>query len=370
MAEFRKLIITTAGFDFLTQAVKDNTAIAFSGVVLAAQNYTDEEIAALTALTDPMQKITNLGIVKPSPETIQITATVSNRATETGYSYSSIGLFAKNANDEEVLFAVSGSNSPGVIPPNTSLFSARLELLLTVSNAEQITFMVDDKIISGTHGIYVGGGDMPEGYDVQIDPEGEALLLDNAMSDTSENVPKTKVVKAYVDGTTAALSAKMSAELQEVDLTAADAARIGAAVQAAFDAFAKESTEYSGCYYREISDGIVEWLNPPMMAGKEYRTVERHRSKPVYVQEFAVGALPNATYKTYNTYVGNVDRILSANLAVQDASSGRTYAYASVDVKCYVGEDGSDYMYVSIDAPNDSSGNNGFVTVKYTKTTD
>ncbi len=201
MAEFRKLIITTAGFDFLTQAVKDNTAIAFSGVVLAAQNYTDEEIPALTALTEPVQTITNLGIVKPSLETIQITAMVSNSAAETGYSYSSIGLFAKNANDEEALFAVSGSNSPGIIPPNTSLFSARLELLLTISNAEQIAFTVDDKIISGTHGIYVGGGDMPEGYDVQIDPTGEALLLDNAMSDTSENVPKTKVVKAYVDKT-------------------------------------------------------------------------------------------------------------------------------------------------------------------------
>lgn len=199
MAKFRKLIITTAGFDFLTQAVADNTAIAFSRVVLAAQNYTDEEIANLTALTDPMQAITNLGIVKPSPETIQITAMMSNSAVESGYSYSSIGLFVKSANGEEVLFAVSGADSPGDIPPNTSPFSARLELFLTVSNAEQITFTIDDNVICGTHGIYVGSGDMPEGYDIQIDPTGEALLLDNEMSDESENVPKTKVVKAYAD---------------------------------------------------------------------------------------------------------------------------------------------------------------------------
>lgn len=50
-------------------------------------------------------------------------------------------------------------------------------------------------------GVYVGEGDMPDGYDLQIDPTGEALLVDNEMSDTSENVPKTKVVKAYADET-------------------------------------------------------------------------------------------------------------------------------------------------------------------------
>ncbi len=200
---------------------------------------------------------------------------------------------------------------------------------------EKIEEMIDDakEWADNVHGVYVGSGEMPAAAVVQIDPEGEAMTLDNVMSDISEGVAKNKVVKAYVD------------------------------------TLAKESTSYAGCFYRTVN-GVTEWLNPPMLTGKEYRTVERNRGKPVYVQEFAVGALPNATYKTYNTYVGNVDRILSASLAVQDASSGRTYAYASVDVKCYVGEDADNWMYVSIDAPNDSSGNNGFVTVKYTKTTD
>lgn len=200
---------------------------------------------------------------------------------------------------------------------------------------EKIDEMIDNakEWADNVHGVYVGSGDMPEGAVIQIDPEGEAILLDNAMSDDSENVPKTKVVKAYVDKV------------------------------------AKESTSYPGCFYRTVN-GVTEWLNPPMMSAKEYRTVERHRGKPVYVQEFSIGALPNATYKTYNTYVGNVDRILCVSLATQNVSNNRTYAYAATDTKCYVGEDPAEYMYISIDAPKDSSGENGFVTVKYTKTTD
>lgn len=291
MAEFRKLIITTAGFDFLTQAISDNTAIAFSRVVLAAQNYTDEEIAGLLTLTNSMQTITNLGIVKPSPETIQVTAMVSNGAVECGYSYSSIGLFAKSANDQEVLFAVCGSNVPGDIPPNTHPFSVRLELLLTISNAEQITFTVDDKIISGTHGIYVGSGEMPDGYDIQIDPEGEALLLDNEMSNTSENVPKTKVVKAYVD------------------------------------AVAKESVTYPGCFYRISDRGFIEWLNPPMLPGVEYLTTERHNGEPVWVKLVELGNPPSCT-EEYGVPKKDEDENI-----VTDENGNTVYTHYCKDVK-------------------------------------
>ena len=49
-----------------------------------------------------------------------------------------------------------------------------------------------------------------------------------------------------------------------------------------------ESTDYPGCYYRMVS-GVVEWFNPPMELGKEYRTVERYRSKPVYCMTKFVG---------------------------------------------------------------------------------
>lgn len=31
----------------------------------------------------------------------------------------------------------------------------------------------------GVSGVYVGSGDMPDGYNVQIDPNGDALALDN-----------------------------------------------------------------------------------------------------------------------------------------------------------------------------------------------
>ena len=44
---------------------------------------------------------------------------------------------------------------------------------------------------------------------------------------------------------------------------------------------AVESADNPGCYYR-VTDGVVEWLNPPMLLGEEYRTTERWNGKVVY----------------------------------------------------------------------------------------
>ena len=39
----------------------------------------------------------------------------------------------------------------------------------------------------------------------------------------------------------------------------------------------------SGCYYR-ITNGEVEWINPPMLSGVEYRTTKRIQGVPVYTK--------------------------------------------------------------------------------------
>lgn len=70
-----------------------------------------------------------------------------------------------------------------------------------------------------------------------------------------------------------------------------------------------ESDEYPGCYYNEVYDSslgehIPEWINPPMVVGESYRTIERFDGKKVYACIFdgtdanydnlmAVGKLPS-----------------------------------------------------------------------------
>lgn len=48
-----------------------------------------------------------------------------------------------------------------------------------------------------------------------------------------------------------------------------------------------EDSTYPGCYYRMV-DGVQEWINPPMVLGEEYRTVERYNDLIVYIRACAL----------------------------------------------------------------------------------
>lgn len=52
------------------------------------------------------------------------------------------------------------------------------------------------------------------------------------------------------------------------------------------------SADHPGCYYRIVDDAI-EWLNPPMEIGVEYRTTERYNGKAVYAMLVDCGSFSN-----------------------------------------------------------------------------
>lgn len=58
-----------------------------------------------------------------------------------------------------------------------------------------------------------------------------------------------------------------------------------------------EDESNPGCFYQMV-DGVKEWINPPMVLGVEYRTIERYMGNPVYVMLADFGALPNNTTKS------------------------------------------------------------------------
>lgn len=70
-----------------------------------------------------------------------------------------------------------------------------------------------------------------------------------------------------------------------------------------YDALITQFLSYQGIHaVRHSTDGgstwsPVDYINPPMLPGVEYRTTERWNNKAVYTKAVDCGALPNSTYK-------------------------------------------------------------------------
>lgn len=123
-----------------------------------------------------------------------------------------------------------------------------------------------------------------------------------------------------------------------------------------------ESSEHPGCFYRKLSGGSVEWFNPPMLLGVEYRTTERWNGLPVYAQLFDCSPMPNATTKVFpveGTYADNVSVVVDyGGMSTYFGQSLQNKGFATLNVtqsKIYIMTEG------------DLSAGNAYVWVKYTK---
>ena len=121
-----------------------------------------------------------------------------------------------------------------------------------------------------------------------------------------------------------------------------------------------ESADYPGCYY-VLNDSTVEWINPPINLGVEYRTTERYLGKPVYCKLVDFGKLPNNAVKDVAHGISNLQYAISVTGESNgDNLIGNMYiTYVNI---------GSTKIGIKTNA--DRSGVSATVLIKYTKTTD
>ena len=110
---------------------------------------------------------------------------------------------------------------------------------------------------------------------------------------------------------------------------------IGAATDFGF----VESTEFPGCYYREVSTTVLdsqgnkgtiveaEWLNPPIIYGEVFRTTRKKGNAPIYKLLLSTGALSPESTKTIDaqTAFRYVDE-LSTEFALVPSAFLRVYS--------------------------------------------
>ena len=114
-------------------------------------------------------------------------------------------------------------------------------------------------------------------------------------------------------------------------------------------------------------DGEVEYQNPPMEAGVEYRTMERYKGKPVYAKLIDFGFLPNNETKTLNNLVkGGFGELVSGQLLIKADYGNVQYCLCDPNVVWRISGDET-YAWGEITTTADMSDCEGLLTLKYTK---
>ena len=190
---------------------------------------------------------------------------------------------------------------------------------------------------------------------------GHTLNLDWIIKTVKKLGGDFQIFKDEVNAKVATIPAEVGAEVAEAvsGITAAD-----------IDALPGiESAEYPGCYYR-INGGVVEWFNPPLLAGIEYRTTERHLNKVVYKMVVDMGELPASENKYVYPPIQYNATVLSMNGVASDGKYRYQFPLISPSgVRGYLAAayDGSNQFYIYARAVQDCSGLSAKVLITYTK---
>lgn len=153
MAEFNKLTITNKGQALMSKLIAGKTTVEFTKISTSINVYTEAQILALTSLANVKQTASISKITRTNNVAVQIEAALENSKLTAGYKINSVGLYAKDPDENEILYAVASvenSDKGAYMPPynNLTVSGVYFKLTTTVSNADNVTLQVDQAAVA------------------------------------------------------------------------------------------------------------------------------------------------------------------------------------------------------------------------------
>lgn len=182
MAEFKKIVITKKGQALMAKMMAGTGNIAFTKVSISDTTYTDAQLESLTSLTGIKQSTLISKITRVNDVSIKLEAAITNADLKTGYYMRTVGVYANDPQDGEILYGVMIANVAGWMPPFNGIgaSSAMFNLYVTVGNSGNVSITVDKGAVATVSDVqvvwsaitdlqaYIGYND-PDIYGVEVD---------------------------------------------------------------------------------------------------------------------------------------------------------------------------------------------------------
>lgn len=334
MNQWANTVLTDKGTALLAKLTQGNT-LSITRAVTGAGFVTPGLLAKQTEVTDPKQELSFRPVSYPETGKCAIPTALTNDSLETGYEATQVGIYAMDPDDGEILLFISqapDAQSGTIIPSKTEMpgYAAEWTFYLAYGQADMVNVTVDQ---AGA----VSRAEFEERMEKCATLGEDGKVPEEQLPDTTY-IPVTSEVPAdsdiWIDPNETAIEESHVTDRNNPHGVTAE--QIGAL------AFT-ESTEYPGCYYREVTTTVEhgtitekEWLNPPMRKyGVPYRTTKRFSGSPVYAMQINIGeptsnSTKDVTAETEFQTVGSMDyvlypsRITKTDFLCSDMDTART----------------------------------------------
>lgn len=144
MASFSELILTDSGKELCTKTLLSSEKIEFTKIKASGNKYNRDDLSGLECLED-IRQVEEIRTLTRDGNYIQLDTVFSNKSLDEGYTLNTIGLYARLAEEDEVLFAVSVEIANGVSIPKmiTTVTDIQLRLKIYMENVENVRVVMN-----------------------------------------------------------------------------------------------------------------------------------------------------------------------------------------------------------------------------------
>lgn len=146
MVQYSKLTLTAKGAALNAKMIAGESGFTFTKVCASDNAYTENQLPNLTSLASIKQTSLVSKVVRTNSVTIEIETAFTNTGLSTGYYMRTIGLYALDPTEGEILYAACVADTDNCyMPPNNGVTStgAYIKLVQTVGNADNVSMTVD-----------------------------------------------------------------------------------------------------------------------------------------------------------------------------------------------------------------------------------
>ena len=138
------IVLTEKGLALRDKLNAGQTTATFTRFCTSSAEYDQSELGVLTELKDSKLESTVTNLEIREDHTMVISGAVDNKSLQEGYYITLIGLYAKETDGKEILFAVSKVSSPMYMPEKSGALSGMsIRFSVKIENSDSINVTVD-----------------------------------------------------------------------------------------------------------------------------------------------------------------------------------------------------------------------------------
>lgn len=189
MAGFKRVVITRKGQALMAKLMSGSGTTHFTAIKVSDSSFNEDQLEGLTSIGNVKQTVSISKVDRTNTVAAEVEGAISNTNLTVGYYMRTLGLYAQDPDEGEILYAVTIASRAGYMPPfnGKTTSGAFFRITTTIGNADNLNVQVNPSAVATIGEINDLQKQIDAMKDVDVGLSNRIAVLQNRASELEAN---------------------------------------------------------------------------------------------------------------------------------------------------------------------------------------